>query len=66
MIKVGDLVKYEWDEIPGLVIKVATNRPAPRPGPHALVVFPESYSREVGAVGSRWWVPLDKWIVKVS
>jgi hypothetical protein len=65
MIKVGDLVKYEWDDTPGLVVRL-DNNPVGRPLPQALVVFPESYSREVGAVGQSWWIPMDRWLVKVS
>jgi hypothetical protein len=73
MIKKGDLVRYSWDETPGLVIEVKEKDRGTIGISvmclHALVLWPDNYGRKKrpwsGRSSNIWWVPIDKYLKKV-
>lgn len=63
MIKIGDLVKYAWEDGIGVVIEVdrfgATT-------PRAKVLWSNKFASKCNSSVNSWWTPMDRWLLKVS
>jgi len=64
MIKVGDLVRYIWNDAVGLVVERGYDE---RTDDIILLVeWPQWYAKQMNAMSNRWWVKKDRFLSKVE
>lgn len=64
MIKVGDLVRYAWTDAVGLVVERGFDDRTDNI--ILLVEWPRWYAKKMNAMSNRWWVPKDRFLVKIE